>query len=91
MSAGAIGWGRGHRSNPHSDLYLSQIPRERIIQRTGPEQGVQFTPALHSEAKHFLLLHSLFQRPLANQLALRGRVMKMKLVGGNSFCCYNVA
>lgn len=89
MSAGAIGWGRGHRSNPHIDLYLSQIPRERIIQRTGPEQGVQFTPALHSEAKHFLQLHSLFQRPLANQLALR--VMKMTLVRGNSFSCYNVA
>lgn len=54
MSAGARGWGGGHSSKPHIDRYLSQIPRERIMRRTGPGQGVQFTPALHSEAKHTL-------------------------------------
>lgn len=46
MGAGARGWVGGHLSNPHIDLYLSQIPRENIIQRTDLEQGIPFTPAL---------------------------------------------
>lgn len=66
MRARVKGWGRGHGSSSHIDLYLSHTRRERIIRRTGLGHGVQFTPVLHSEAKHFLL-HSPFQRPLANQ------------------------
>lgn len=47
MSVGARGWvGGGARSNPHIDLYLSQIPRENIIERTDLERGMPFTPAL---------------------------------------------
>lgn len=38
--------GKAHGSSPHIDLYLSHIPRERIVRRTGLGQAAQFTPAL---------------------------------------------
>lgn len=49
--------GGGHCSNPYIGPYLSQISRERIIQRTGPERSAQCTTTQLSETEHFLLLH----------------------------------
>lgn len=67
MRAGA----KGRRGESTIPTLTSIFIYHRFPGKECPGQGAQFTPALQSEVKHFLL-HSPFQRPLANQLQCYG-------------------
>lgn len=75
MRAGAKGRGGGQVSNPHIDLYLSHIPRERT---PGAGSGVHTSGALSIQT---LLVTFSISEALgkSSPMLLRARELKMKL------------